>query len=79
AYADDPAAGEHVAAQPHRLNVEQQAAVDAIAGALGEQKFGVQLLFGVTGSGKTEVYLRAIHDALKAGGGVAFLVPEVAL
>lgn len=79
AYADDHAAGEHVAAQPHRLNEEQQAAVDAIGGALAGGKFGVQLLFGVTGSGKTEVYLRAIHDALEAGGGVAFLVPEVAL
>ena len=79
AYADDHAAGEHVAAQPHALNGEQQAAVDALAVALKEEKFGVQLLFGVTGSGKTEVYLRAIHEALEAGGGVAFLVPEVAL
>lgn len=79
AYADDHAAGEHVAAQPHRLNPEQQAAVDAVGAALKEEKFGVQLLFGVTGSGKTEVYLRAIQDALEAGGGVAFLVPEVAL
>lgn len=79
AYADDHAAGEHVAAQPHRLNAEQQAAVDGLGAALATGKFGVQLLFGVTGSGKTEVYLRAIQDALAAGGGVAFLVPEVAL
>lgn len=79
AYSDDHAAGEHVAAQPHRLNAEQQAAVDALGVALRERKFGVQLLFGVTGSGKTEVYLRAIHEALESGGGVAFLVPEVAL
>lgn len=79
AYADDFAEGAHVAAQPHRLNVEQQAAVDALGAALKTEKFGVQLLFGVTGSGKTEVYLRAIHEALEAGGGVAFLVPEVAL
>lgn len=79
AYADDHAAGEHVAAQPHRLNAEQQAAVDGLGEALATGKFGVQLLFGVTGSGKTEVYLRAIQDALAAGGGVAFLVPEVAL
>jgi primosomal protein N' (replication factor Y) (superfamily II helicase) len=79
AYADDHAAGELVAALPHRLNEEQQASVDAVAGSLGGQKFSVSLLHGVTGSGKTEVYLRAIDTALKAGGGVVFLVPEVAL
>jgi primosomal protein N' (replication factor Y) len=79
AYADDHAAGEHVAAQPHLLNAEQQAAVDALGAALKRPGFGVQLLFGVTGSGKTEVYLRAIQETLAAGGGVAFLVPEVAL
>ncbi len=79
AYADDHATGEHVAAEPHKLNLEQQIAVDRLDEALAENKFGVQLLFGVTGSGKTEVYLRAIQAALASGGGVAFLVPEVAL
>jgi primosomal protein N' (replication factor Y) len=68
-----------VASQPHALNPEQQAAVDAMTATLGETKFGVTLLHGITGSGKTEVYLRAIDTALKAGGGVVFLVPEVAL
>jgi len=79
AYADDHAAGELVAAQPHRLNPEQQAAVDAVAANLRRDAFGVTLLHGVTGSGKTEVYLRAIDAALQSGGGVVFLVPEVAL
>ena len=79
AYADDHSAGELVASQPHALNPEQQAAVDAVATSLGESKFGVTLLNGITGSGKTEVYLRAIDTALKSGGGVVFLVPEVAL
>jgi primosomal protein N' (replication factor Y) len=79
AYADDHAAGELVAAQPHALNAEQQRAVDAVGAALAEDKFSVSLLHGITGSGKTEVYLRAIDTALKAGGGVVFLVPEVAL
>jgi primosomal protein N' (replication factor Y) len=79
AYEDDHAVGELVAAQPHRLNSEQQAAVDAVAAQIAEAKFQVTLLHGVTGSGKTEVYLRAIDLALKAGGGVIFLVPEVAL
>lgn len=79
AYADDQESGELVAAQPHVLNSEQQAAADALAERIAENAFNVTLLHGVTGSGKTEVYLRAIDSALKAGGGVAFLVPEVAL
>lgn len=79
AYTDEHAAGEHVAAQPHRLNEEQQAAVDALCADLARGGFAARLLFGVTGSGKTEVYLRAVQTALAAGGGVLFLVPEVAL
>ncbi len=79
AYADDFAAGELVAAQPHQLNAEQQAAADTLKRRIEAAEFGVTLLHGVTGSGKTEVYLRAIHEALQAGGGVVLLVPEVAL
>ena len=79
AYADDHASGELVAAMPHRLNSEQQAAVTALERDVAASAFSVSLLHGVTGSGKTEVYLRTIDAALKAGGGVVFLVPEVAL
>jgi primosomal protein N' (replication factor Y) len=79
AYADDHSAGELVAAMPHQLNSEQQAAVDRVTASLAADKFGVSLLHGVTGSGKTEVYLRGIDAALRTGGGVVFLVPEVAL
>ncbi|HZP60848.1 MAG TPA: primosomal protein N' [Opitutaceae bacterium] len=79
AYADDWAHGELVAPQPHALNPDQAAAVTAIAGSLEAAKFRTHLLHGVTGSGKTEVYLRAIERVLAAGGGVIFLVPEVAL
>lgn len=79
AYGDDFAHGELVASQPHALNREQAEAVAALDGSIADNKFHVSLLHGVTGSGKTEVYLRAIDTVLKAGGGVIFLVPEVAL
>ena len=55
---------------------DQQAAIDAIAQARGFEPF---LLHGVTGSGKTEVYLRAIEVVLAAGGQALMLVPEIAL
>jgi primosomal protein N' (replication factor Y) len=79
AYADDWADGELVATQPHAPNSEQQAAAEVLAAQLAKKKFCVTVLHGVTGSGKTEVYLRAIDVALRAGGGIMFLVPEVAL
>lgn len=79
AYADDWSKGELVTAQPPALNAEQAAAVGDIRAALGVGKFAVHLLQGVTGSGKTEVYLRAVEDVLAAGGSAIYLVPEVAL
>jgi primosomal protein N' (replication factor Y) len=79
AYGDDQGHGELVASQPHALNDEQALAVSSLAGSLSSGKFGVTLLHGITGSGKTEVYLRAIQATLESGGGVIMLVPEVAL
>ena len=79
AYSDDLSHGELVASQPHALNAEQGVAVASLERTLSARRFGVTLLHGVTGSGKTEVYLRAIQAALAAGGGVIMLVPEVAL
>lgn len=79
AYSDDWSVGEAVATLPPTLNTEQLNATAAISASLAEGKFAVTLLHGVTGSGKTEVYLKAIHEALQAGGSVIFLVPEVAL
>ena len=58
-------------------NPGQQAAIDAIDAAAGG--FAALLLDGVTGSGKTEVYLRAIADCLAAGRQALVLVPEIGL
>lgn len=70
------------APEPHQdlhLTHEQQAAVDAILEALRAAKHETQLLFGVTGSGKTEVYIRAIEEVVSFGRQAIVLVPEISL
>lgn len=64
---------------PHVLNTAQQAALEQIECALQTRAFTTFLLQGVTGSGKTEVYLRAIEETLRLGRGALLLVPEIAL
>ena len=64
---------------PHTLNPHQQAAYDAIQTGLASRQFQAFLLEGVTGSGKTEIYLNAIEAALSLGRGALLLVPEIAL
>jgi primosomal protein N' (replication factor Y) len=65
------------------LTGEQQAALEPVLAALdarvGPQDGGLFLLHGVTGSGKTEVYLQAVAATLAAGRGAIVLVPEIAL
>lgn len=61
------------------LNDSQQAAIDQIDAAIDAAEFSVQVLFGVTGSGKTEVYIRAIRRAIELGKQAIMLVPEIAL
>lgn len=60
----------------HRLNKEQALALGRI---LFHQGFAVWLIDGVTGSGKTEIYLQAIEETLKKGQQVLVLVPEIGL
>ncbi len=64
---------------PPSLTVEQETAVNTIRPLLMEKGFHSFLLHGVTSSGKTEIYLRVIEQALKLGRDALVLVPEIAL
>jgi primosomal protein N' (replication factor Y) len=63
----------------HTLNADQESAFDAIRARFELGEFGVLLLHGVTGSGKTEVYMRAVQETLARGKTAIVLVPEIAL
>ena len=76
----DPHAGlELLRTKPFELMAEQQTALDIINASMDQEKPGTVLLHGVTGSGKTEVYLQALQHALDKGQGAIVLVPEIAL
>ncbi|MDR2779161.1 MAG: primosomal protein N' [Puniceicoccales bacterium] len=61
------------------LTTEQQDAAAGIAKSLVKGEFCTHLIHGITGSGKTEVYLHAIKNVLEMGGDIVYLVPELTL
>ena len=70
---------EKAAPRHQSLTDGQSSALVAIHAALGRHKGEVIVLDGVTGSGKTEVYLQAIETVLESGGSACVLVPEISL
>jgi primosomal protein N' (replication factor Y) len=72
-------AADFVTVSRHEPNAEQASAIGALTGALGSLTHQTFLLHGVTGSGKTEVYLRAMEEARRLGGHSILLVPEITL
>jgi primosomal protein N' (replication factor Y) len=76
----DPLAGRTILpTQPLPLMSQQTEALAVIRQAIDTFDPSVVLLYGVTGSGKTEVYLQAIDHALKLGRGAVMLIPEISL
>ncbi|MBI5286155.1 MAG: primosomal protein N', partial [Deltaproteobacteria bacterium] len=64
---------------PHRPTDEQKKAIEVITEGVRSNRFSPFLLYGVTGSGKTFVYLKAVEEALNIGRKAILLVPEIAL
>ena len=66
--------------EPHlQLNADQQRALDAILKVISDSRHATLLLHGITGSGKTEVYIRAIDEVIQSGKQAVVLVPEISL
>jgi primosomal protein N' (replication factor Y) len=76
---EEPEQEGFVPSDPPELMLGQKEAVQRIRDAASSGSFGVFLLHGVTGSGKTEVYLHAIRSLAGTGKGAIVLVPEIAL
>lgn len=76
----DPfAEGAPESSMPQAPTADQERALATLLGDMDAGVFAVSLLHGVTGSGKTEVYLQLIAEARARGGGAIVLVPEIAL
>ncbi|MEH7299629.1 primosomal protein N' [Neobacillus drentensis] len=65
--------------KPLPLTSSQQTAIEPILDSIENQKHEVFLLYGVTGSGKTEIYLQSIQEVIEKGKEAIVLVPEIAL
>lgn len=65
--------------QPKRLNGEQKECLEAIEHSLDKGAFAAHLIYGITGSGKTEIYMQAIAKALEQNKSAIMLVPEISL
>lgn len=76
----DPFAKKHIEKTANLIPTEEQAAaIDAITNSIKSGKSDTYLLHGVTGSGKTEVFMQAIENALEMGKSALVLVPEISL
>ncbi|MGI6745342.1 MAG: Primosomal protein N' [Firmicutes bacterium ADurb.Bin300] len=62
-----------------RLNAQQKKAYSALKSLYDLEKASAALLYGITGSGKTQVYLKLIEDAVNDGKGIIVMVPEISL
>jgi len=69
----------HLTPEPHELTADQVTVLDHVLAAVEAGQYYPALLHGVTGSGKTLVYIRAVERVLQRGKGVVVLVPEIAL
>jgi len=76
-----PVVPESMANEPHKvvLNEDQERAIDQIYRQIETDRFAVTVLYGVTDSGKTELYIRAIERVLEKGRAAIVLLPEIAL
>lgn len=70
---------EYFPTRPKELTPEQKTALNAITDTLSKEAFATHLIHGITGSGKTEIYMQAMQNTLAMGKSAIVLVPEIAL